>query len=111
MTDTLFSPIRLSDLEILVEKSVERALAKISQAREAADSWLDVDEFCEYHPEKPAKQTVYQWTANGEVPHHKRGKKLYFLKSEIDQWLKNGRRKTNAELSAEASSYTRKKAA
>jgi hypothetical protein len=37
------------------------------------------------------------------------GKKLMFLKSEIDEWLKSGKRKTAAELKAEAAEFVAKK--
>ncbi len=68
------------------------------------DSWFDLNGFCDYHPSHPAKPTVYAWVSSGLVPVHKRGKKLYFLKSEVDQWLKEGRRKTRAERERSASS-------
>jgi hypothetical protein len=41
----------------------------------------------------------------GTIPVHKGGKKLRFLKSEIDAWLKQGRKKTLAETAAEADAY------
>ncbi len=55
------------------------------------DSWLNLTEFCNYHPGKPAKSTVYQWISKGLVPVNKRGKRLYFLKSQVDEWLIGGR--------------------
>jgi hypothetical protein len=41
----------------------------------------------------------------GIIPVHKGGKKLRFLKSEIDSWLKQGRKKTFAEIATEADCY------
>ncbi|MDR1342763.1 MAG: helix-turn-helix domain-containing protein [Prevotellaceae bacterium] len=35
-------------------------------------------------------------TYQRSIPYHKKGKKLMFLKSEIDNWLKEGRRKTGS---------------
>lgn len=52
------------------------------------DEWFDLDGLCDYHPEKPSKPTVYFWVSQNKIPFHKRGKKLTFLKSEIDVWLK-----------------------
>ncbi|MDJ1481753.1 helix-turn-helix domain-containing protein [Cytophagaceae bacterium YF14B1] len=106
MTDVLFSPIRLSDLEVLIEKSIRRVLAESNHNNES-DQWLDVDQAAEYT--RSAKQTIYQQVHKSEIPHHKKGKKLYFLKSELDIWLKEGRRKTNAELSVDATKFLRKK--
>lgn len=59
--------------------------------------WFDLAALCNYLPDSPVKPTVYGWVHSGQIPYHKRGKKLYFLKSEIDVWLKAGRRKTFAE--------------
>jgi len=69
------------------------------------DRWLNLDDLCKYHPDHPAKPTVYGWIGQRSIPYHKKGKKLMFLKSEIDSWLKEGRRKTTAEIQAEAAQF------
>lgn len=73
------------------------------------DRWFDLNELCEYLPDKPSKPTVYGWVSSREIPHHKGGKKLRFLKSEIDSWLMQGKRKTFAETASEADKYLKKK--
>jgi excisionase family DNA binding protein len=70
-----------------------------------ADRWFDLNELCIYHPDRPSKPTVYGWVNAGTIPVHKGGKKLRFLKSEIDIFLKQGRKKTLAETASEAESY------
>jgi len=45
-----------------------------------------------------AKQTVYLKSSNNEIPAMKKGKKLYFSKSDIRSWISSGRRTTNDEL-------------
>ncbi|MDR1583704.1 MAG: helix-turn-helix domain-containing protein [Prevotellaceae bacterium] len=35
----------------------------------------------------PAKPTVYAWIGQRSIPCHKKGKKLMFLKSEIDRFF------------------------
>lgn len=72
---------------------------------EPSDRWLNLEELCLYLPDRPAKQTVYGWIGQHAIPYHKKGKKLQFLKSEIDNWLKTDKRKTAAELHAEALQY------
>ncbi|MFC2080372.1 helix-turn-helix domain-containing protein, partial [Bacteroidota bacterium] len=52
--------------------------------------------------EKRSKATFYGYIHNRSIPFHKRSKKLVFLKSEIDDWLKAGRRKTRSEIESEA---------
>ena len=65
------------------------------------DHWFDLDELIEYDPEKRSKPTFYRYVSHGLIPYHKRGKKLTFLKSEIDFWLAGGRVKTKSEIESE----------
>lgn len=70
------------------------------------DVWLDLNELVAYDPEKRTKATWYSKISKGEAPpYHKRAKKIYFLKSDIDVWLKAGKRKSNAEIEAQAEAY------
>lgn len=80
-------------------------LAKQQPKKEPTNQWFDLSTLCEYLPEKPAKQTVYQWVSEGKIPYHKGNKRLRFLKSEIDGWLMAGKRKTVEEIKAEAGQY------
>ena len=41
-----------------------------------------------------AKATIYQYTASSSIPHYKRGKRIYFKKDELVQWLTENKRKT-----------------
>lgn len=61
------------------------------------DEWLDVQMLAEFLPSKPAPSTVYGWVSKRKIPHHKKGKNLLFLKSEINQWLKKGKVETIEE--------------
>lgn len=73
------------------------------------EQWFNLNQLCEYLPDKPAKATVYSWVHNGLIPHHKGAKRLRFLKSEIDLFLQQGKQKTNAEISADADNYIKSK--
>ena len=86
---------------LLLEKSKEQPTE--------TDRWFDLSELCQYHPDKPTKPTVYGWVSADTIPVHKNGKKLRFLKSEIDDWLKKGRKKTLEETAIEAETYLKKK--
>lgn len=72
------------------------------------ETWMTVDDVAKYLPDNPSVQTIYSWVGQKLIPYNKTGKRLYFLKSEIDAWLKNGRRKTAAEIAVEASTYFEK---
>ncbi|MCS3157644.1 helix-turn-helix domain-containing protein [Bacteroides thetaiotaomicron] len=56
---------------------------------EKEETWFTVAELCAYLPTHPVEHTIYCWTSNREIPFHKRGKRIMFLKSEIDEWLHN----------------------
>lgn len=73
------------------------------------DLWMNLKELCEYLPSHPAEQTVYGWTSCHQIPYHKRGKRIMFLKSEIDAWLHDGKRKSQKELEDEASQFIKAK--
>ena len=76
------------------------------QIHEPKDRWFDLEELRQYLPDKPAKQTIYGKVSNNEIPHYKDAKKLRFLKSEIDNWLMQGRKKTSIEIQAEIEANT-----
>jgi len=84
-------------------------LEKSNEQPTETDRWLDLNELIIYHPDKPAKATCYGWVHSGLIPHHKGGKKLRFLKSEIDAWLKQGKRRTHTETASEADAYLKTK--
>jgi excisionase family DNA binding protein len=84
-------------------------LEKSNEQPSETDRWFDLNELCNYHPDKPSKPTVYGWVYAGIIPVHKGGKKLRFLKSEIDNWLRQGRKKTFAEVASEADTYLKNK--
>jgi excisionase family DNA binding protein len=86
-------------------ENIETLLNTQQPQEQEADRWLNLADLCEYHPDHPAKPTVYAWIGQRSIPYHKKGKKLMFLRSEIDAWLKEGRRKTAAEIQSEAEKF------
>ena len=53
--------------------------------------------------------TMYSKVSKGELPVMKRSKRLYFSSTELMAYLKEGRKKSNAEIEAEAEAYLNKK--
>jgi len=78
-------------------------------AQPQTDQWMNLKELCEYLPNHPAEQTVYGWTSCHLIPFHKRGKRIMFLKSEIETWLHDGKIKSQKELEAEAALFLKSK--
>jgi len=54
-----------------------------------------------------AVPTLYSLVSRREIPFNKKGKRLYFLKSELTAWIRSGRRKTIAESQANPESHLR----
>lgn len=99
------------ELSAIIQKAVCDALLEQRNIMHSIepDQWFDLTRLCEYLPDKPAKATVYGWVSQSNIPYHKKSKKLFFLKSEIDNWLKADRQKTDNEFANEAENYLIKK--
>ena len=48
--------------------------------------------------------TIYGYVHRAEIPVSKRGKRLYFSKLELLDWVKEGRKKTMSEIAQQATS-------
>lgn len=53
--------------------------------------------------------TIYGYTSSNNIPHAKRGKKVYFNKVAIDEWVFENKRLTNTEIEKMADDYLSKK--
>lgn len=89
-------------------------LARIEQllstpiAQSEADTLLTIQQAAEFlHLSVP---TLYGKVHTREIPFSKQGKRLYFSKAELSDWVKSGRKKTQSEITEEAQqSLTRKR--
>ena len=52
-----------------------------------------------------SKATIYSKVSRNEIPFAKRGNRLYFYKSEISKYLKEGKKKTFEEMQEDAHNY------
>lgn len=48
---------------------------------------------------------IYEFTSQKKIPHYKKNGRLYFKKTELDEWLTENRIKTNKEIDIEATTY------
>lgn len=80
-----------------------------NKPQEVTDEWMNLKQLCAYLPSHPAEQTVYGWTSTRTIPYHKNGKHIVFSKSEIDEWIRKGKRKSEADLEAEALAFINSK--
>ena len=73
------------------------------EKNEPEDELLNVNKACDLlHLEK---STVYSKVSRGELPHMKKGKRLYFSKEALLEYIHSGRVKTNEELQESALDY------
>ena len=91
----------------IIQEAINESMQDIDRKTppQQADQWFDLNELCSYLPDKPATATVYGWVHTAQIPCHKGGKKLRFLKSEIDTWLMQGRKKTLQQTKLDADAY------
>jgi excisionase family DNA binding protein len=109
--ETILLSLSKSDFQDLIAETVTACLKNntaVSQTPpQDADRWLNLLELCDYLPDKPAKPTVYAWVNQGMIPYHKGGKKLRFLKSEIDEWLKAGKQESKSDITKGINQFLR----
>ena len=56
-----------------------------------------------------AVSTIYGHVHKHAIPHCRKGKRLYFIKQELLNWVKDGRKKTMTEIMAEAKALAQKR--
>jgi len=90
------------DLSNQIIKSLSESgiIKQPDHSESSGDQWMNIEELCKYLPDHPCQNTIYKWKRKGIIPFHKRSKHLYFLRSEIDAWLKSKRGLTNDEISS-----------
>jgi excisionase family DNA binding protein len=98
--------------EIIIQRlnAIERLLYEIKTGKQVeimpvaySNELMNVQQVAEYL--SLSVQTIYGLVHKMEIPNAKRGKRLYFKRAEIDDWISQSRRKTIAEIEQEASNY------
>lgn len=86
----------ISELKSLLLKKAEAPTPKTEQL-------LTIKEASEFL--KLSVPTLYTKVSRNELPFMKQGKRLYFSSTELMDYIKQGRKKTDAEIQAEAEAY------
>lgn len=107
MHNYVLSPI---DPEKLISSIAERVSATILKAvrseqptTDQPEKLLNIQEAADFL--SLTVPTVYCKVSKGELPVMKRSKRLYFSRIELLDYLKDGRKKSNAEIEQEAKTY------
>ena len=94
---------RLNNIETLL---LDLKHKPTEQGNQDTDELLTVQQCAKYLSLSVA--TVYALISKGELPVIKRTKRCYFSKIDLQNYLKGGRKKTVAEIEAEAHTYLSK---
>jgi excisionase family DNA binding protein len=96
--------------ELILERldRIEKAITKLNIGTPIAEVNypMDIKELSAYL--KNSKSTIYTMTCLNKIPHYKSGKRLYFKKSEIDEWIFSNKIKTIDDIEREAMEYIKK---
>jgi excisionase family DNA binding protein len=106
MKEIVINQINLEDISSIVRDELQKFFAD-KQEKTQSDELGGIDLAMKLTG--LAKSTIYCLCSSREIPHSKRGKLLYFSRNELNEWLKSGKRKTQAEISVEAETFGKNK--
>ena len=102
MNETVLISMPVKELQTLIIDCVNVCLENNNQTKDNVDSdnLLTIKQAAEFIT--LSVPTIYGLVQRSEIPVSKRGKRLYFSKQELTDWIKAGRKKTNDEISKDA---------
>lgn len=107
MHNLVLSPIDpeklIADISERVTANILKAVQNNNPTTEQPEQLLTIQEAAQFL--NLTVPTIYSKVSKGELPVMKRSKRLYFSRTELLDYLKEGRKKSNAEIEAEAEAY------
>ena len=105
--EQVFFNVPLSKLEPIFKRWIIEAQTEIQpfkvEPTDQPEQLLTIQEAAEFL--SLTVPTMYSKVSKGELPVMKRSKRLYFSRTELLEYVKAGRKKSNAEIEAEAKAY------
>lgn len=98
---------QLQGSQVRVEKMVSELIERTKGGPNNSDRLLTVTETAEFL--SLSVPTIYALVHQSVLPNNKKGKRLYFVESELTTWIKSGRRKTLSEIEIDASLFLKNK--
>ncbi|MNT62317.1 Helix-turn-helix domain protein [compost metagenome] len=91
--------------EIILAKlnNIEKAIEKLNTPSNSDDDFMNIEQAASFVG--LSKATVYGLTHERKIPHFKVGKRLYFKKSDIVNWITSTKVKTKQEVNQLADEY------
>lgn len=100
-------PEAVQNLEVKLSKIEQLLITQMSKETQISkDQLLTVEQAANFL--SLSVPTIYSKVSRGELPNFKRGKRVYFTHDTLMAFLKQGKRKTNQEISKEAGQYLKK---
>ena len=110
MHNLVLSPIDpeklITDISERVTANILKAVQNNNPTTEQPEQLLTIQEAAQFL--NLTVPTIYSKVSKGELPVMKRSKRLYFSSTELMEYLKEGRKKSNAEIEQEAEAYLSK---
>ena len=107
-TQIQFIAVTPEELAKLISENVKREIRDVlnespKKSQTDPERFLSIQEASELL--NLTVPTVYSKVSKGELPFMKRSKRLYFSRTELLEYLKDGRKKSNSEIEQEAETY------
>ena len=87
------------ELQTLIEKAVQKALSIAEGSPKSQEQFIPIEEAAKLL--NLAKATIYSMVSRREIPHYKKGKRLYFKPAELHEWIAEKKVKSYSELEQE----------
>lgn len=100
MNGVVFTQYSADDFRQIIRDEIRKALTRATHTeKETSSKFLTMDDASKYL--SISKSHLYKLTSNQSISHSKRGKRIYFVKSELEKWLLDGKVKTMEERQKE----------
>jgi excisionase family DNA binding protein len=110
MENIVFTQLTILEVRNMLREEVRQALRDYNQNTNKVNpdnDLLNIQEVAEML--NLAVPSIYGLVHRRQIPYIKRGKKLIFEKSQVEEWLKNGRQKTIYDTDKQAENYLYRK--
>lgn len=107
MSQITFDQLPSAVAELLQKVSSIENILRNQTTQPETDQYLTIQQTGELI--KLSVPTIYGYVSRNAIPFSKKGKRLYFSKMEIMEWIKQGKQKTHSEIAAEAHTYLKRK--
>lgn len=91
---------RLNNIESLILEIKTQSLQSPIQETDAILTIEQASEFLNL-----SKNTLYGYVQQSKIPVSKKGKRLYFSKLELLEWIKSGKKQTQSEIDNEVDNF------